>query len=557
MNIDNEKDQINPQEPEETSAQPVQEESAAQTEPAAEPKKDEAPEQPETSVPEKKAEEPESHRLKEYFGSTKFRRGGISTAFTIGFLVVVILVNVIVGILGQRFPSMNLDLTKNNTNTLSEQAVKVVDSVKEPVDVYILATEDQVKNDQILADYGLQYSQVGALAAKMQERNSNIKVQYIDLVKNPTFANQYKNDNLQQGDVLIKSSKRDRVLAYTDLFSVQTSQDGSGAQETYSQVDSALASGINSVVAENMPVVAFDTGHGEQIDTTTYKQLLSNNSFETKDFNILTEAVPDKTQLIVLGCPTTDYTDAEISKLDAFLSSTKIAGDRSLIITFHPSQKEMPKLSAFLQEWGIEVPQAVIVESDQSKMYTNDASYILSNVGTDITLNDKTDYGYFLTPQSNPINILFQSKGNKVTYSLAKSNDTSYLEDNNSKPSDNPAKQAYNTAVLSQDTVDAGSGKEPYKANVIALGSSVMFESQILAANTYGNGKYVVDLSKYATGTSDTATAVTSTPVQTNVSDITLSAQTSTLLGFGVFTVLIPLLIAIAGIVVFRKRRHL
>lgn len=557
MNMDHEKDQINPQEPEETSAQSVQEENAVQTEPSVEPEKDEAPEQPETAGPEKKDEEPESHRLKEYFGSTKFRRGGISTAFTVGFLVVVILVNVIVGILGQRFPSMNLDLTKNNTNTLSEQAVKVVDSVKEPVDIYILATEDQVKSDQILSDYGLQYSQVGVLASKMQERNSNIKVQYIDLVKSPTFASEYKNDNLSQGDVLIKSSKRDRVLTYTDLFSVQTSQDGSGSQETYSQVDSALASGVNSVVAENMPIVAFDTGHGEQIDTTTYKQLLSNNSFETKDFNILTEAVPDKTQMIVLGCPTTDYTDAEITKLDDFLSSTKIAGDRSLMITFHPSQKEMPKLSAFLEEWGIQVPQAVIVESDQSKMYTNDPSYILSNVGTDITLNDKTDYGYFLTPQSNPVNILFQSKGNKITYSLAKSNDTSYLEDNNTKSSDNPAKQAYNTGVLSQDTVDAGSGKEPYKANVIALGSSVMFESQILAANTYGNGKYVVDLSKYATGTGDTATAVTSTPVQTNVADITLSAQTSTLLGFGVFTVLIPLLIAIAGIVVFRKRRHL
>lgn len=129
------------------------------------------------------------------------------------------------------------------------------------------------------------------------------------------------------------------------------------------------------------------------------------------------------------------------------------------------------------------------------------------------------------------------------------------MVNNSTKSTDTPAKEAYNTAVLSQDVVK--SGDKSYKANVIALGSTQMFSTDILGANTFGNSKYLVDLSRYATGTSNTDTAVTSNSVQTNVSDITLSTQASTLLGFGVFTVLIPLLIAIAGICVYRKRRHL
>nr|WP_319489609.1 Gldg family protein [uncultured Caproiciproducens sp.] len=503
----------------------------------------------------KKSRKPKGEsKIREYTKSSKFRHGGISTAFTAGFIIVIVLINIIVGALGERYPSMNIDLTKNRVNTLSTQAAEIVAKVNIPTTIYIMATEAQTKGDQLLTDYGIKYSQVGELAAKIAEKNSNIKVQYIDLDKNPTFASTYKNDNIVAGDVLIKTEKRYRVLAYTDLFNVQYGSDGT-TTETYSMVDSALASGLNSVISDTVALAAFDTGHGEQLDATTYKKLLGNNSIETKDFNILTDAIPENTRLVVLGCPATDYTDAELTKLDDFLSSTTISGDRSLLVTFHPNQQTMPKLSAFLKEWGIEVPQAVVVESDQSKYYTDDASYILSNMQSALSLGGQSDYGYFTTPQSNPINLLFETKGTKTTYSLAKSNETCYLVDNNTKENDTPQKAAYNTAVLSQDTVK--SGAKEYKANVIALGSTTMFNAEILGASTFGNAKYMVDLSRYATGTTNSATAITETSVQTNVSDITLSTGMSTLLGLGVFTLLIPLLIAIAGICLYNKRRHL
>jgi len=503
---------------------------------------------------EKKKKGKLAEKVGAYTKSTKFRRGGISTAFTAGFLIVVILINVIVSVLAQRYPSMNLDLTKNKVNTLSTQAAEIVSKVNVPTTIYIMATQAQTKGDQLLSEYGIKYSQVGELAEKIAEKNTNIKVEYMDLDKNPTFASTYKNDNLVAGDVLVKTDKRYRVLAYTDLFNVQYGSDGVST-ETYSMVDSALASALNSVIADTVAIAAFDTGHSEQLETTTYQKLLTNNSFETKDFNLLTDAIPDNTRLVVLGCPTTDYTDAELKKLDTFLSSAAIEGDRSLLITFHPSQQAMPKLSAFLKEWGIEVPQAVVVESDQSKYYTDDPSYILSTVQTGLSLGGQSDYGYFTTPQSNPINLLFETRGTKTTYSLARSNDSCYLVDNNTKADDTPQKAAYNTAVLSQDKVQ--SGTKEYKANVIALGSTTMFAGEILGASTFGNAKYVVDLSRYATGTTNSATAITETSVQTNVSDITLSAEMSVLLGIGVFTLLIPLLVVVAGVCVYRKRRRL
>lgn len=538
---------------EKTTPQTVQDEQ-----PSAEAAELELIEEPECeeNAEEKKTKGEKKHSFKEFMKSSKFKHGGVSTAFTAGFIIVIILINVIVGVLGDKYPSMNLDLTKGNTNSLSTQALQVVSKVKVPTTIYIMATELQTKGDQILTEYGIKYSQVGALAAKIAEKNANIKVEYIDLDKNPTFANTYKVDNIIAGDVIIKTDKRYRVLAYTDLFDVLQNSEGTD-YNTFSMVDSALASGLNSAIADTVSLVTFDTGHGEAIDTVTYKKLLANNAFESKDVNLLTDSIPDKTQMLVLGCPSTDYTETEIKKLDAFMSSTTLASDRSLMVTFNPDQKEMPNLAVFLKEWGIEVPQAVIAESDQSKVFSStDASYILSNVQTTLSLTEKTtDYGYVITPVCNPINQLFASKGNKTTYSLAKSNETSYLVTSKTKSTDTPEKAAYNTGVLSQDSVKVGD--KTYKANVIALGSTMMFNTEILSVNSLGNAKYAVDLSRYATGTTNAATAITATPLQTNVADITLNTALSSLLGIGVFTLLIPLLIAITGICVYYKRRHL
>lgn len=496
------------------------------------------------------------HSARRYFQSTKFRRGSVSTAFTAGFIVIVVLINVVVGILGERFPSINLDLTKDSTNTLSEDAVKVVDSVKSPTTIYILAPKESVMNDSLFSSYGIQYSQVGNLCAKIAERNSKIKVEYVDLDKKPTFVNDYKNDNLTVGDVLVKSDKRYRVLsATTDLFTTQYSSDYS-SQQTYSNVNGALASALNAVNSDELPIVAFDTGHNEKADMSSYKKLLGNNSFDTKDVNLLTEDIPEKTQMLVLGYPTTDYTKEEIEKLDKFLSDTSLAADRSLMITFYPSQIDMPNLSNFLKEWGIGYSQAAVLESNTQKTYMNNQSYILSDVQSSLQLNsDNTQYSLMLTPQSVPINLLYSSKGSRATYSLLKSSETSYLVDNNTKEGDNPEKASYNTAALSQDTIK--SGDKSYHANIIAIGSSLMFYDEILNASTFGDGKYMLDLSKYATGTTNAKSDVSILPTETNVADITLSAGQSNLIGAGVFMILIPLAIAVSGFIVYRRRRDL
>lgn len=510
----------------------------------------------ETAQSEEKEEDEDAGPKEEkipFYQKEKFRHGSTATALTAVFIVVIVLLNVIVGKLTDKYPSLNLDMTKNASNTLSAEAVKVVDQVKIPTTIYVCATKEAVENNS----YGSDYSLVATLTGKITERNSNIKVEYVDLDKNPTFATEYKSDNIAAGDVIVKTDKRYRVLTSTDLFDTQYSSDYT-TTTTYSNVDSALASALNTVISDALPVASFDTGHSEKLDSTGYTSLLKGNSFETKTFSLLTDKIPDKTQLLVLGCPSTDLTDDEIKKLESFLSDTGLAADRSLMVTFSAGEADLPKLSAFLKEWGLQPQSAkAVVETDAQKYVANNPLYLLGSVQTTLSLGRSgATYDNLILPDACPVNVTFENSGSKSTFALVKSNDTSYLYKNgDDQAKAEQQKSAQTIAALSQDSVR--SGGKTYHANVVAMGSTMMYGSDIIGTNLFANSSYLIDLSKYATGTSNSSTQVTTTSHELYAKDITFSTGPSMFLGLGVFTILIPLAVLVAGIVVFRKRRSL
>ena len=196
-----------PQTPEETAGAAESKGAEADAETPAE---EESPENGEASSDDTEEKSPGKKRrkkrgrrkgaVKEYFHSTRFKHGSVSTAITAAFLVVIILINVVVSLLGERFPSMNFDMTTGGINTLSEEALGIVDSVASPTTIYILTDEATAKTDSLLSAYGVKYSQISILASKMAERNSNIKVEYVDMDQNPSFKNQYSSLDLQEGN---------------------------------------------------------------------------------------------------------------------------------------------------------------------------------------------------------------------------------------------------------------------------------------------------------------------------------------------------------------------
>ena len=118
---------------------------------------------------------------KKFFKTEKFKHGTMATVFTAVFIVLVIVLNVITSALADRFPSMNIDLTSQGLNSLSDKALDVAKNAEYKTTIYLLGTEANYKDDMIYANYNLRYSQVANLAEKMQA--AGIKVDAFDALK--------------------------------------------------------------------------------------------------------------------------------------------------------------------------------------------------------------------------------------------------------------------------------------------------------------------------------------------------------------------------------------
>lgn len=491
------------------------------------------------------------------FNSAKWKRGGMATALTAVFIAIVVVINILVGLLTDRFPSLNMDLTAQKLNTLSDQAVKIAQGVEQETTIYLIGSEDNYRNDRIYSSYGLEYSQVANLAEKLREVNTKISVKFIDPDTNPTFISAYPDDALGTGKVLVETERRHKVLTVADLFTV-TQNSTTYRTETYSKVDSALASALEVVNLDKVPVIAVITGHGELLGSnnmSNFLGLLEDQNYEVKEVDFLTEEIPENTQIVMLPTPTTDYTDEEIQKLRTYIDDTARPERCALLVTCHPSQGALPKLAAFLEEWGIRVEEGMVAETDASRVALGNASFVLVD-HTEELLNDD-DYSRLVSPLSRPITRLFEANGDVVqTESLWTTADTAYVATEDmveTDPADIP-KSSQTVAAIAEKRPRVD-GKSTARS-VVVFGSSHVFLDQYMSA-AFGDKTYIANVLSYCTDTDGSQVTVMTHQVQTNVLDVTASSGTINLLGLGVFAIGLPLLILVVGLVVFLKRRHL
>lgn len=487
----------------------------------------------------------------------KFKHGSLAVVFTVVFIAVIIVINVLVSALTTRFPSMNFDLTKEGLNTLSDEATDVAKEIVNETTIYIIGSEDAIRGDEVYSNYSLKYSQVANLADRLHELNDKIKVEYIDPDLNPQFISDYADDSLTTGKVMVKTDKRHKTLAVTDLFSIQ--QDSSTQQYNYySKVDGALANALYLVNLDTVPVVAFATGHNEMLtvsdNLSTFTGMLNDNNFEVKEFNMLTDEIPEDASIVVLGMPTTDYTSDELSKLEAYLGDEKMASSRTLYVMTAPNAgwSSMPNLSSFLAEWGMEPQSQEVLESNTNNTLYNMPYAIFANV-TDSVLS-KT-YDNVVKVQAAPVKRLFTANNDISTYSVIETSDTAYLS-NDEKVLETPETDTYTILAFAQRYMD-NQGK--ICANVVVDGCAADFYdgSSLLGNSTFGNKDVTLDLIKNLTGTTDTRVGLTVNQTQTNTMDISASSAVTWSIGMMLFTIVVPVAVLVIGLVIFLRRRHL
>ena len=75
------------------------------------------------------SKKPNMAAVKSALHKDKFKHGSFAVVFTVVFIAIIIVINILVSALTTRFPSMNIDMTLEGLNTMSEEALEVAKNV--------------------------------------------------------------------------------------------------------------------------------------------------------------------------------------------------------------------------------------------------------------------------------------------------------------------------------------------------------------------------------------------------------------------------------------------
>lgn len=479
-----------------------------------------------------------------------FKYGAVATAITIGFVALVVVVNIIATLLLEKYP-LTLDMTSSGKYEISQESIDYVTGINRNVSIYVLADESYFSDPSSTYAY-----QVGEVLKKYSQYNDKVTLSYIDLETNPGFAAKYPDENFTTADILVESDLRTQKFNWQDLFDISYNNSTGSVSSISSHAEETLTSALIYVTDENPTKVVMTEGHGEDA-VAGLNNLLQKNGFELGTVKTLGAEIDSSTQIVVVAAPMVDFTEAEIKKLDAFLVNGGAYGKQVIYIA-NPSQAKLPNLEAFLAEWGIGFEDGVTVETDTNRIYYNEYFSIQDSDSIDLEFIGRTEAlkAPILMHNVRPIKVLFEAQNLRSTKVLCSTYGSSVLAPLNA-PEDwdaaNEQKKVFNTIVVGQRETDTTDVNEIEHSTVVAFASSDMFASGIGDSDTFGNSQFTVSLLNELTGKESAITVASKdlTGVQ-----LEINATTAIVLGI-VFVAVLPLVVLVIGLVVFLRRRNL
>lgn len=484
----------------------------------------------------------------------RFKYGTLATVITVIFIAVIVLVNIVASMLLERFP-LKLDLTADKIFTLSDQSVDFLKTIDEEIEVTVLSEEASLSTASTYAKQAVEIIQ------KYAAYSDKIKINFINPDKNPEIITKF--NDLYKGDVssqfvIITNGERIKTLTSSDLISQETNYT-TDYSSTYTTITSTAEQSMTSAlmyVVDKNPMKATILTTESLADITGLTDLLKANNYDVEEVDLLSGTIDQESALVLLNSPTNDLTDNEIAKLDAYISNDGKLG-KNLVYLAAYGQKATPNLDAFLAEWGLEVGTGYVMDSNQSNMV------VIQNgvYGVNTTISNKT-YGAELqnpalsvvTVLSRPVNVLFETADNgRKAESLLATADTAYIvPDDADENTTIDSLEKKSVDVMAVGTKTTYNNNVEVKSSVLVVGSGLMVNSIFTTSANLNNGDYALSALNTMTGKSAGISIVAKNLTQATLS--MTAAQTGIVRNIAIFV--IPLIIIIAGIVVWVRRRN-
>ncbi len=553
------------------------------------------------------ATESEEKRQSKLKRRKKLKYGGLATAVTVIFVAVVVLINVVVEQIGNRFPDFVLDLTTSNVYEISDETLDYIKNLDQDVEIAISAEESNFDGDT----YNRMITET---LERYQGYSDHISVTYFDTTKDPDILAKYQelySGDISSNEIIVRSGNRIKVYPISDLFEIDQDM---YQYYYYGYVDYAdiitafkgeqvLTTAIMNVTDSNPKSVGLImTSNGDYIFSATkanyyaitgVQTLLDDNGYDVTTLDLINDTLdPAEYDILLLPAPANDLTTDSVKKLTDFLYNDGDLGKQLIYIADY-TQSSTPNLDSFLKEWNVQVDASSVFDEGSN---TQTVRVVAGNVNAPVTsVTTEADYNGNLAnaslpivaPLARPITELTSNNGRTVT-NLLTTSETSYLfpymearenaDDEAAIPDADTdatidstqatmeaATEAATTTTFDASSAERGSnavmvlcrdqqstGSEFIESDVIVLGSMSMLDYLLIQDSSYNNAEYFIGLLNSVCGKEDSIVIATKDLSQNSIStsDTQLKAIRT------IVVIIIPLVVVVIGVVVAVRRRY-
>ncbi len=456
-------------------------------------------------------------------------------AFGLNSFITALLVICIVGVLNfiaSRYPA-KLDLTKNKVNTLSDQTVKIVKGLKQPVKAVLYQPMAQTGPAKQLLD-------------NLKGLNPKFEVEYVDPNKEPTRA------------------KQNGIKKMGTLQLMTTTADGkSRDMKVEDPNEEKVTNTLLKILKDKTTSLCAITGHGERSFSSQEaegyemaKRALVNQNYEVKDLVLSQETKidPAKCDAIAIVGPTKAFFDKEAKMIDEYLDN----GGRAIIALDVDLKggETAAELLPVLTKWHVKAHKALALDPIARMQGSDVAIPVTRNHSKDnpITKDLQIDTYH---PLSRPLEIIPGAPAGMNVQWLVKLNPTAWGETNFESLKKGGVQNDKGADVQGPiTTVIAVEGKQKDSKATRAT-RVVVFGSANIATNLYQRFGGNVDL--FANAVSwvlEDESLISIRGKEEGAGKVELSQRQGSFI-FILTVIALPLMIAIAGIVIWVLRRRL
>ncbi len=505
----------------------------------------------------KEPEEPAKPEKSKKAPNRKLRYGTTATALTVIVVAGVILFNVVMSVLADRYP-LRLDLTADKIFTLSDESVAVAESVTQDVNIIVYMDEEMFKNPST------SYTEMNNLLTQFYEAlrqynaksDGHVTYSFANLTLDPGLASKYEDYQVTDGSILFECGERVSVVSIDDMYTYDEYYYYYGSGTFESNVEKVLAANVLKVTGSNVTVVTMFTGHGEDSTVlSSIQNLLELNGYTVKTHDITTVADFDEESTIaVIPAPSADYTAEEVARLREWMDNNGARGrDLLFVPDFNVTYTNLGEYIS--DDYGIEVTRNMVVETDYSNLF----AYYPYMTYADVADSDYTSSSDLRV--NAPYTLQLKLNGNNGTeavsvFTFPESAELWDLtaaadEDADTETNDPVKADEYPIVGMAYSTLaDSGDAED---SHVLVCGSIGYFS--YLSSTSTSNEETFLNTFNGLTGYTAGVT-ISSKSLIAETADFGSSA-TKSFLGIGVFTIGLPAVLLVVGLVVFLKRRHL